>query len=248
MKFAPTYTAARHTFLRPSPSSSSTIQLLSFRSWRRASTTSTSANPYPYPAHSNPTPHQIFHLPQNASKEDIKQRYYDLVRIYHPDSPLSRTLPPSQAQARFQSISAAYDALRGKRLLPNGETVTSTGNPANDFHNLSSALWRAKQRERRRRGAELGVGRGIDERWKDRLFVGAVLLTIAAFVAQTYSTRYKVLASASAREDPFILTRPTSHSHSRQPNRTESLDDSAALAAPEEPQPATDSNASPTSL
>lgn len=31
-------------------------------------------NPYPYPLHSNPTPHQIFHLPKSATKEDVKAR------------------------------------------------------------------------------------------------------------------------------------------------------------------------------
>lgn len=36
--------------------------------------TSTSANPYPYPTHANPTPHQIFHLPQSATKAEVKAR------------------------------------------------------------------------------------------------------------------------------------------------------------------------------
>jgi hypothetical protein len=33
-----------------------------------------SSSPYPYPPHRNPTPHQIFHLPRNATEADIKAR------------------------------------------------------------------------------------------------------------------------------------------------------------------------------
>jgi hypothetical protein len=32
------------------------------------------ANPFPYPAQTNPQPHHIFHLPRNASQEDVKRR------------------------------------------------------------------------------------------------------------------------------------------------------------------------------
>ena len=35
---------------------------------------STSANPYPYPTTSNPTPHQIFHLPLSATKAEVRAR------------------------------------------------------------------------------------------------------------------------------------------------------------------------------
>lgn len=31
-------------------------------------------NPFPYPTHRNPTPHQLFHLPHNATETDIKSR------------------------------------------------------------------------------------------------------------------------------------------------------------------------------
>lgn len=42
---------------------------------------------------------------------------YDLVRIYHPDSPHSRTsnLPPKLKEERFKAIVNAYDILRGKK-------------------------------------------------------------------------------------------------------------------------------------
>ena len=42
---------------------------------RFASTSpSTTSTPFLFPAHHNPTPHQIFHLPLNASQADIKAR------------------------------------------------------------------------------------------------------------------------------------------------------------------------------
>ncbi|KAF8320064.1 hypothetical protein DL93DRAFT_1927280 [Clavulina sp. PMI_390] len=73
------------------------------------------ANPYPFPSKDRPTPHDIFHLPKSASKKDIKQRYFELARIYHPDSAISRPHPTDVIQARWNAISAAYDHLRGKR-------------------------------------------------------------------------------------------------------------------------------------
>ena len=96
------------------------------------------------------------------------------MRIYHPDSPVSRPLPAAAAQARFQGITAAYDALRGKAHAAAGVAAAR-----NDLHNVSSALWRAKQRRR----AELGGG-GLDERWKDRLLLGAVVLVSPAGATQ----------------------------------------------------------------
>ncbi|KZT01005.1 uncharacterized protein LAESUDRAFT_636654, partial [Laetiporus sulphureus 93-53] len=67
-----------------------------------------------YPSTSHPTPYQIFHLPHDATQRDIKTRYYDLVRIYHPDSPFCREDSPEKRHTRFQAITAAYDALRSR--------------------------------------------------------------------------------------------------------------------------------------
>ena len=41
---------------------------------RFASKSSPSSAPFPFPAHRNPTPHQIFHLPSNAPQAEIKAR------------------------------------------------------------------------------------------------------------------------------------------------------------------------------
>ncbi|TBU44981.1 hypothetical protein BD309DRAFT_1072370 [Dichomitus squalens] len=176
---------------------------------------STSANPYPFPRTAHPTPHQIFHLPRSATQADVKARYYDLVRIYHPDSPAARAggISPETAHARFQAISSAYAILTGKKsgsLTEGGETGDGLGGKARaSYHDLSTAMWR----ERQRRKADLDVG--FDDRWKDRLMLGAVLLvrslrkcmikrraltartkTIGMFVYQTYTTRAKALSES----------------------------------------------------
>jgi len=77
-------------------------------------------NPYPYPTHAKPTPHQIFHLSPGATQDEIKRRYYDLVRTHHPDSFHARisTLNQAEAHSQFRSIKAAYDFLRGRTLSP----------------------------------------------------------------------------------------------------------------------------------
>ncbi|OBZ67140.1 hypothetical protein A0H81_12988 [Grifola frondosa] len=159
--------------LKPATGSLVHVSSRSFISFRRVflRAVSSSANPFPFPTTAHPTPHQIFHLPQSASRDDVKARYYDLVRIYHPDSPISRAVPPETAHSRFQAISAAYAVLSGKANVQGGATDTGADTPrASD---LSTAMWKARQRKR----AELDVG--VDERWKERALLGAVILTIA---------------------------------------------------------------------
>jgi len=145
-------------------------------------------HPYPYPSHPNPTPHQIFHLPPRASQHDVKTRYYDLVRIYHPDSPIVRSLglPPEIAHARFQSISAAYGLLRGKK-------PTDLSDGKEDLF-TAKTRWTMQDRARQRR-AELHMG--WDDRWKDRVIMGAVIVTVCLCVVQVTSTHRQAIAELS---------------------------------------------------
>jgi len=159
-----------------------TRDILRYRSCRHAST---SFNPYPYPTHSNPQPHQIFHLPRSATQQQIKERYYDLVRIYHPDSPVARKHPAETAQARFQSISKAYDLMRGKSAIT-GEVLT------NRERHADPARFRPKARRRPHFDETTG-----DERWKERILFGATVLAIVAFVAQTAVARHKAIVQAT---------------------------------------------------
>ncbi|EJD00068.1 uncharacterized protein FOMMEDRAFT_22527 [Fomitiporia mediterranea MF3/22] len=69
---------------------------------------------YPFPRHPHPNPYEIFHLKPGALPEEIKSRYYQLVRIHHPDTPHARHLPSHISHARFQAIQAAHDVLTGK--------------------------------------------------------------------------------------------------------------------------------------
>ncbi|KAG1777683.1 hypothetical protein EV702DRAFT_217108 [Suillus placidus] len=149
---------------------------------------SKSANPYPYPTQTNPQPHQIFHLPRSANQEDVKRRYYELVRIYHPDSAVARHYPSEESQARFQAISRAYDILRGK--------ATSSGEPVEATHKVDPIRWSTRLR---RPHFDDTVS---DERWKERVIMGTVFLTLAAFVAQTSWTRQKAIAELSSHGRP----------------------------------------------
>lgn len=53
------------------------------RTFQSASKTKEHDNPFPYPTHRNPTPHQLFHLPHNATEADIKSRCMCAFRICH---------------------------------------------------------------------------------------------------------------------------------------------------------------------
>lgn len=167
---------------------------------------SKSANPYPYPTQANPQPHQIFHLPRNANQEDVKRRYYELVRIYHPDSAVGRHYPSEVSQTRFQAISKAYDILRGK--------TSSSGEPVEVTHKVDPIRWSARSRRPHFDDT------ASDERWKERVIMGAVLVTLAAFVAQTSWTRQQVIAEMS------------SHGRSSHPSKKSGNGD-GALAADE---------------
>ncbi|KAF8444656.1 hypothetical protein L210DRAFT_3394257 [Boletus edulis BED1] len=155
------------------------LRYVAHRSCRHAST---SSNPYPYPTHPNPQPHQIFHLPRSATQKQIKERYYDLVRIYHPDSPMARTFPTDTAQVRFQAISKAYDLMRGKSTIT-GDVVMDRERPADP----------ARFRPRR---PHFDATPG-DERWKERVLFGATVVAIVAFVVQTNVTRQKAMGQVT---------------------------------------------------
>ncbi|EKM80581.1 hypothetical protein AGABI1DRAFT_36986 [Agaricus bisporus var. burnettii JB137-S8] len=130
-----------------------------------ATSSRTAPNSYPYPTIKNPTPHQIFHLPQSATENDIKARYFDLVRIYHPDK-ASSSIHPDIAHERFQAITTAYDILRGKKA----SGFSGHSNPQ-DLSYQTTAAYRAARKRRQ----ELYSSGAVDHRWKDRIFIGLVL-------------------------------------------------------------------------
>ncbi|KAF9075244.1 hypothetical protein BDP27DRAFT_39987 [Rhodocollybia butyracea] len=138
---------------------------------------------FPFPNHPNPSPLDIFHLSYGCTQDQVKERYYDLVRQYHPDSPSCRLMPPAERHARFQAIRAAYDSLRmGDKIgLKNAhmfnEYADEIARRKNIFH---------KHHQYRNRGPNVAKGyepryeweSNADDRWKDHLLIGFGLLSI----------------------------------------------------------------------
>lgn len=91
---------------------------------------------------------------------------YELVRIYHPDSPIARAYPPEVSEAQFHAITTSYDVLRGRRTTLDPVSPEGAPHLRVDLH----ALWRAKQRHRQ------DSMEPVDERWKDRIILGSLFL------------------------------------------------------------------------
>lgn len=104
------------------PSGSNRLITPSLAPQPRLSSSSSSKHPLAFPTHRSPTPFEIFHLPRSATADQIKHRYYQLVKIYHPDvaSKDLRSNDPSSSSVhsqeleitqRFKLIRDAYDLL-----------------------------------------------------------------------------------------------------------------------------------------
>ncbi|KAK0504885.1 hypothetical protein EDD18DRAFT_1126825 [Armillaria luteobubalina] len=144
----------------------------------------TKPNSYPFPRSTNPTPHQIFHLPRSASPEDIKARYYELVRIYHPDT-VDSSVSSELAHGRFQSITDAYNVLRGK--------TAAKPDPVSGAQQATTAARRAMHVRRHR---ELYEGGAVDDRWKDRMIIAGLIATVIIIAAQAVIVRQTKLQEA----------------------------------------------------
>ena len=85
---------------------------------------------------------------------------YELVRCHHPDSHHCKVLSASVAHARFQSIVAAYDFLRGKTSshIPGARTYGWQANGKSDFDPYLHEL------ARRRRARQVAEG---ETHWYD---------------------------------------------------------------------------------
>ncbi|KAJ7783022.1 hypothetical protein B0H16DRAFT_1877473 [Mycena metata] len=133
-----------------------------------------SPSSFPFPKTPNPTPHQIFHLPRNAPQSDVKARYFDLVRIYHPDK-VDPGIPDAIARARFQAITAAYNALRGGPAASWNDQATAPTPVARAMYKRSRNLYSGPQLS--------------DDSWKDRIIVAGVIFAAFCFVIQSATAR-----------------------------------------------------------
>ncbi|KAF8813939.1 DnaJ-domain-containing protein [Phlegmacium glaucopus] len=155
-----------------------------------SSSSSIQPNPFPYPLHRNPTPYQIFHLPSTATESDIKARYFELVRLYHPDKVVGTSASSDIAHTRFQAITAAYDVLRGKAP---GNLSVASGSANVPYQ--TTASWRAMRKRRQ----ELYDSGPIDDGMNDRLIIIGVVATIVIALFQIVTLRREALVDIVSR-------------------------------------------------
>ncbi|KAH8119377.1 hypothetical protein DFH11DRAFT_442454 [Phellopilus nigrolimitatus] len=167
------------------------------------------SNPYPYPNSQDPTPYQVFHLQTDASPADVKQRYYELVRLYHPDSAESRRLEPDPAvrHARFSAITRAYTHLTKRPTSDGSDGTSETGE---GFANR----WRRAPHAHKRPYFE---DKYVDERWKERFMWGTLTFAVLAVAAQSFSVRQRrnQLIADHVTESPLSSWKPPENSSRR---------------------------------
>ncbi|PWN47885.1 DnaJ-domain-containing protein [Violaceomyces palustris] len=69
-----------------------------------------------FPSHlTNPSPYEIFHLSRDCTSRQVKSRYYDLVKLLHPDKAFAASNASkvdTKAQENFKKVVQAYELLR----------------------------------------------------------------------------------------------------------------------------------------
>src|SRR5437899_1462772 len=97
----------------PLPSVKSSCQCTrSFHATSTHSYTSPHPDDLNWPESPNPTPYEIFNLPPTASHTEIKKRYYQLARRYHPDSHFALSDAAEQVRLqRFRQVVQANELL-----------------------------------------------------------------------------------------------------------------------------------------
>jgi DnaJ domain len=78
----------------------------------------------PWPTQPNPTPYEIFNLPRSASQQEIKARYFLLVKQYHPDH------APTTPVDRFRKVVEAYKILSQPLRRQEWDTQNPTARPS----------------------------------------------------------------------------------------------------------------------
>lgn len=99
---------------------------------------------------------------------------FDLVRIYHPDK-VDQSIPSAVAHARFQAITAVYNALRTDSPSAGQDKAHATTPTARAMYKRSRNLYSGPQLS--------------DDTWKDRIIVAGVIF-VRLFPVCTRSATY----------------------------------------------------------
>jgi curved DNA-binding protein CbpA len=91
-----------------------------------------SPDEFDWPQSTNPTPYEIFNLPRTASPAEIKKRYYQLARRYHPDTRFELSGEANQVRLqRFRQVVRANELLSS---APTRRIYDSSGFGWSDMH------------------------------------------------------------------------------------------------------------------
>ena len=85
---------------------------------------------------------QVLGLPSGASKDQIKQAYHDLVKVWHPDRFAHDPRLQKQAEEKLKDINEAHDVLMGSHP----QTHRATPRPAQRTYASSSRKPRPKDK------------------------------------------------------------------------------------------------------
>ncbi|KZO90113.1 DnaJ-domain-containing protein [Calocera viscosa TUFC12733] len=181
----------------------------SLRSFSASAVTRAQVLDLSYPTSARPTPHEIFHLPRTASQDEIKDRYYELVRLHHPDSPACRDEPDEVRQERFKSITKAYEVLKCNRNPALLEEMRRRH--SNPMHYYDYPTRRQQYAYRHPGRGSLDVGNGD-------VFLVVTILAIIGSVALMYSPM-----SASGRADRHHLSASQALAEARREGREYSM-------------------------
>lgn len=106
---------------------------------------SPSKNTIPWPTHPNPTPYEIFHLPRNASLQDIKTQYFHLVKQYHPDHSSH-----SLSVDRFRKVVESYKILSNPTKRHEYDIQHPASTPIAPRHSEFRRPWSGSRLSRRK--------------------------------------------------------------------------------------------------
>lgn len=181
------------------------------------STSNSPIDKYQFPAHNNPTSYEILNLPLNPLPEDIKKRYLELTKLYHPDTRTAQEVPENVANARFHAVTAAYHSLQQARG-PLNRSHDSLPDSEADEIKKRLAKWgttgsRLSPLERARRERALNAEKNAGKWWKTDMTLyyilggAAIAIAVMQFQGRSTTQRERVKRYLEMRHKP---TEPTS--------------------------------------